>query len=228
MANSTFCCRHGVESTALFFLSLFRKDSTAGHEARFWSQSLYWFQLNNFRFQLVLWQTEPVLSLKCQPSAQLLRGKAQGNNPCLHLTPDSLPCFTRKTKIKKNGTQPLSISSHCWAQRHTQTSLHDVCVFRGSWSVPFTNRLRVQSTHRRLCKDCSVLVQYPRVDPSQSHEVSSGLFCRSPFWPSPAFIYSHTALMRFHACDQSQKLGCSNGACTTVLSKSWSIFEESW
>lgn len=29
--------------------------------------------------------------------------------------------------------------------------------------------------------------------------------------------------MRFHTCDQNQTLRCSNGACTTVLSKSWSI-----
>lgn len=81
-----------------------------------------------------------------------------------------------------------------------------------------------EHTHTELCGDCSVLVQYPRADPSQSHKVSSGLFCGPLFYPSPAPIYSHTALMRPHTGDQSQNLGFSNAACDTALSKAWSGF----
>lgn len=205
LANSPFCCRRGLQSMAVFSLVCSERTPQLGTRPDFDPGLFIVFNWITSDFNWLSGKLS--LSFHSSVSAQLLRGKTWGNNPYLHW---HLTCYLASPGTLKSG-RISPISSHCWAQRCTPTSLHYVCVFRGLWSVLLTNCLWVQSTHKGLCKDYNAVVQYSRVDPSQSHEANSSLICRAPSWPSPAFIYGHKALMRLHACDQSQSLGCSNG-----------------
>lgn len=127
LTNSTFSCSHGLQSTAIFSVVCSERTPRPGTRPTF-DPSLYGFQLNNFRFQLVPWQTEPVLSLKYLPSAQLLRGKARENNPCLHVTPALFPLFAKTTEnLKEWHISALSLQSQWSTKGHSNFITRCLC-----------------------------------------------------------------------------------------------------